>query len=474
MACLGVDAILILVYLCVKISILIERWKVFILLHKKIHVMKKLHIYVTIIFFFFLFEIQSIQAQRNEWVNQVIIVNGGRFESAPPYSDYVTVQKYDPVTHVVTVFDIIYTQSTQDVIIDGHFAYVAAQDSIVKYDIDTYQRVSAIADSGMSKLYKHGNKILVSKAYPIKRFFLEVLDENLSLLARVQGISGECGGITSVGNIVYVAVTGGYSGTEGKLARINASNWTVMGETNFGPDAVGIWNLYSYDYKIYSINRTPSGNPNQGSLTVYDISGDSFLNHVIDVAVGDGAGIKDNLLYLKMNEGLGSFNLDTKQIADTTIIPDPGSADRKYIISAAVDYINSLFYINIGNRSTYGYGMIATLAGDSIGSYTEGINADAIAIDYRTPVGIDPDQTFKDFVSIYPNPVTDILLLNLIGKETIKHIKITDLTGRVIYDNVLNGNEKTLKINCEKFPSGVYLISFMTGNGVKTRKFIKQ
>ena len=158
--------------------------------------MKKLYVFTAIICIILLVEINSVQAQRNEWVNQVIIVNGGKFEG-PPYTDYVTVQKYDPVTHIVTVFDKIYTQSTQDVIIDGHFAYVAAQDSIIKYDIDTYQRVAAIADSGLAKLYKYGNKVLVSKQYPIKRFFLEVLDDNLSLLARVQNISGECGGITS-------------------------------------------------------------------------------------------------------------------------------------------------------------------------------------------------------------------------------------------------------------------------------------
>ena len=184
--------------------------------------------------------------------------------------------------------------------------------------------------------------------------------------------------------------------------------------------------------------------------------------------------MKDNLLYFKMNEGLGSFDLDAKHIVDTTIIPDPGSANRKYILSAAVDYINSLFYINIGNRSSYGVGEIASLTGDSITSYTTGINAEAIAIDYRTPVGIAPDQPFKDFVTMFPNPVVDFLTLNLYGNETIKIIKITDLTGRIIYHKVLNSNEKTININCEELTGGVYLISFMTDNGVKTRKFIKK
>jgi len=241
--------------------------------------MKKLFIFTTILFIIFFVEIHSVQAQGNEWVNQVIIVNGGKFE-APPFTDYVTVQKYDPVTQTSTVFDVIHTQSVQDVIIDEHFAYVAAQDSIIKYDIDTYQRVAAIADSGLSKLYKYGDKVLVSKQFPIKRFFLEVLDENLSLLARVQNISGECAGIISGADTIYLAVNGGYAGTEGKLARIKTSNWTVVGETNLGPDAVGIWNLYNYGNKIYSVNRTPAGGANRGSISVYDIYLGTFSNMI--------------------------------------------------------------------------------------------------------------------------------------------------------------------------------------------------
>ena len=436
--------------------------------------MKKIYILPLLLLLSCLFEAIDIQAQRNEWVNQVIIVNGGKFESVPPLTDYVTVQKYDPVAHTVTVFDVIKTQSVQDVIVHDHFAYVAAQDSIIKYDIDTYERVAAIADSGMAKLYMFGNKVLVSKQFPIKRFFLEVLDENLSLLYRVQGISDQCGGITSVGNAVFVAVNGGYAGTEGKLARINSSNWSVMGESNFGPDAVGTWNVYPYDYKIYCVNRTPAGIPDQGSITVYDIYQDTFVNYLFGVNIGDGSGIKDNILYLKMNEGIGSFNLDTKQIVDTTIVPDPGSAARNYILSSAVDYVNGYLYLNIGNRSTYGYGKITNMAGDSIGSFTEGINADAIAIDYRTPVGVKPGQSNSDQITIYPNPVYDLITITLNNPGEVSVLKITDQTGRVILEKKPIGNEKTLSFDFSENPSGIYLVLLTTENGIITGKFIKR
>jgi len=175
-------------------------------------------------------------AQRAEWVNQVLIGIGGKFEMTPPYSDYVNMMKYDPSTHNTSIFNTIKTQSVQDILISGDYAYVAAQDSIVKYDINTYQRVAAIADSGIACLGLFNDKLLVSKQYPIVRFFMEVLDAgSLALLDRIQFISGECGDITCTKDSVFVAVNGGYMGSEGKLAVITPMAGTLFVRSTWAP-----------------------------------------------------------------------------------------------------------------------------------------------------------------------------------------------------------------------------------------------
>jgi hypothetical protein len=189
-------------------------------------------------------------AQDNEWVNQVIVTNGGRFEFNPPFLDYVTVQKYDPVTKSVTVFDTIYTQSVQDVVIAGNKAFVAAQDSIVEYNLDTYQRVITIDDSGMNRLYVHNNKLIITKQWPVKRFYVEVLDisNNLGLLARIQNITGDCGdAVVSDKDTLYVAVPGVYPTSRGKLAVIDQGTWTLQREIDFDTVAKGISDLYNYN-----------------------------------------------------------------------------------------------------------------------------------------------------------------------------------------------------------------------------------
>jgi hypothetical protein len=115
-------------------------------------------------------------AQTMSWVKQVISVNSGKFEASPPYLDFVTVQAFNPSNQSVNGFNTIFTQSAQDILIHGQFAYIAAQDSLIKYNLNNYDRVAAIADSGLSKLGIYHNRLIVSKQYPVNTYFVEVLD----------------------------------------------------------------------------------------------------------------------------------------------------------------------------------------------------------------------------------------------------------------------------------------------------------
>ena len=111
--------------------------------------MKKLHFLTACWCLVALLPLLTI-AQKVEWVEQVIVGNGNKFEATPPYIDYVTVQTYDPSNGSTSVFDVIKTQSVQDVLIANQKIYVAAQDSIIMYDANTLLRLAAVADSGLS------------------------------------------------------------------------------------------------------------------------------------------------------------------------------------------------------------------------------------------------------------------------------------------------------------------------------------
>ena len=315
-------------------------------------------------------------AQLNGYVKQVITSNSGKFEYLPPYNDYVTLQLYNPQNKQVSNFSTIYTQSSQAIVIGGHFGFIAAQDSIVKYDLNTFQRVAAIADTGLNRLALYKGRLLVSKQYPVTQDFLEVLDtSDLGAVAQVSGISGDCGGICSLNDTVYVAVNGGWMGTEGKLAIVDPSSWILKTEVNFGHKAVGIMEIYTYNDRIVSVNKTPYGIVDTGSVTIYTPANRSYNNVFLPTNVGAGSGIKDSLLYLGINYGIGSFNLNTLAIADPGIVQDPGSSVYTYIISSALDTLNGRIYVNIGDYVTPGHCLVTSLKGDSIDTFSTGISS---------------------------------------------------------------------------------------------------
>ncbi len=325
------------------------------------------------------------------YVKQIVTANSGTFEFAPPFNDYVTVQSYNPANASVQEFGSIYTQSAQEVVIAGGVAYVAAQDSIIKYALNTWERTGAIADSGISRMALYKGFLVVSKQYPLASNFVDILDSaSLSLVGRIAGISGDCAGIACTEDTVFVAVNGGWMGTTGKIAVIDPSGWTLVREIDLGPDAIGINNLYAYQGRIYSVNKTPYGMPPVGSISMYNPADGSSHTEVLSVKIGNDAsnrdaapGVRDSVLYAIFNEGIGSFNLNTMQIIDTMVVPDPGSAIFTYIVSSCIDTINNQLHINIGNYVTPGYCLVTTLNGDSVTSYATGISSDALAADYR-------------------------------------------------------------------------------------------
>lgn len=71
-------------------------------------------------------------------------------------------------------------------------------------------------------------------------------------------------------------------------------------------------------------------------------------------------------------------------------------------------------------------------------------------------------------LSSFPNPASEILNVNLQSSSTEGYLKITDVLGKVVYDEKIVGSKK---INVEEFKNGVYILN-LTSNGTKTTKRI--
>jgi len=112
------------------------------------------------------------------YVEKVIIANGGIYETLPPYSDYVTIGSFDPNFKTYTVFDTIYTQSSQSVLVDSNFVYVAVQDTLIMYNINTYQRVASRRLSGINKMTVYNSLLIVTRGFGASSDYVVVYDKN--------------------------------------------------------------------------------------------------------------------------------------------------------------------------------------------------------------------------------------------------------------------------------------------------------
>ena len=74
-------------------------------------------------------------------------------------------------------------------------------------------------------------------------------------------------------------------------------------------------------------------------------------------------------------------------------------------------------------------------------------------------------------VSIYPNPVSEILNISF-NDEDINQLIITDVTGKAIVNKIVTSG--TEQIDMSGFKSGIYLISMWKGNEVYISKIIKK
>lgn len=122
---------------------------------------------------------------------------------------------------------------------------------------------------------------------------------------------------------------------------------------------------------------------------------------------------------------------------------------------------NNLFCIKVTDEA-------AATAGTGVYS-TWTIIADNNPYYFSETCALNTTQFSKNEISIYPNPVVDVLKFSS-NLPKIQSIKVFDALGRSVLTNtVLNSNE----IDLQHLEPGFYLITFKSSNGTQTRKFIK-
>ncbi len=423
--------------------------------------MKKIY-FLSLMALTLVFSANCAKAQLSTYTNQIIIVNGGNFSNA---DDYVTVSAYDPETQITNEFATIYTQSVQSVVLHENFAYVAAQDSIVKLNIDSYEKVSAVAAPGINQLATDGNVLVASFWYPVTENFVKIFSlEDLSLITDIEGISGEAAGILIHDGVALVAVPGGWGSTTGKIASIDLETTTLLSEDDYGEFYAGIGYFAFYNDVTTAFMKTPWGETDSKAAK-FDLEGEIIEEFTYESAsLANKTGKVGSAFYAEINNGIGVFDLASGELTNATVV----APQEQTIAASVIDTNNMLIYLTTTDFASTGAGFIYNTNGESVGSFDAGISAQAIAVDYRDNTSISERNTLLS-LSIFPNPASNFVKLNIPPGEDLTDLRITDISGRLVTDVT-----PSRQIDISTLSAGLYFISAKTNSNNYSGKFIKK
>ena len=428
-------------------------------LHKNYQKMRKLNLFIT-----FLLLSGATFAQKT------IIVNGGQFGNA---LENVTLTSYDTQTKTTSIIDTINTSSVQEILIDGNEAYVIAQDSIVKYDLITENRLASTKFAGIStkSLAVLGNELVVSNWYGKSSDNLYIYNKNT--LSLVDSVSDVNQGVTSIfidSGYAYVnqnQSTGApnYTDTLGLILKIDVANRTVvdtirvtnysldMGQFVANPNGLGFYSINSLSNTITSIDFATNTATNTNFNQNFRITNRSQYQIVDDTA------------FLRMNEGIGSINLSRLSVIDSLIIDT---------VVTAFTYDTSAhnFYITQTDFFSYKQGGVYSRSGTKLDTLVVGFSPEVIRMFYNQTVGLAAVfyEEQKSF-SVYPNPAKEFIQIDL-NQDLSENAELNlyNQQGQLVKSlNHFNNQERIYLNDLER---GLYIARLVTKGQVLTQKII--
>ncbi len=417
----------------------------------------------------------ALHAQ-NTYVHRVIVLNEGHYDYVNHIQTVpVTIGAFNPATHAYVVFDTIANaRFASHVLVDGTSLYVAADNQLIRYNADTYQKEATATVQGIRKMAVWNNQLLVSRGEYLQTFnsYFQVYDKNsLNFLYALPVSAGPhyaSEGIVVKNDIAYLAINNGFDfGNEvGFIGRIDLINQNYLNEINLGVGGKNPENIILDNNQIYTVNNTDY---TTASISAIDIASQAVntINLMTTTGCGASAYASSYILFQVIGDNrIGRFSTSSFSMHDTLMI-------NRTIYGMAVDELNNLFYVGETDYSTYGKIYVYTTAGTAVDSFDVSVSPGNIALDIRSAVNIHETTQVIPSLTYFPNPSHEQTRV-VIGenKNNGKDVFIlSDLAGRVL--NKICVDQSSFVLDLHAFDAGLYILQSTMNPGVQV-KIIKQ
>jgi hypothetical protein len=203
------------------------------------------------------------------------------------------------------------------------------------------------------------------------------------------------------------------------------------------------------------------------------------------VLLPDGWTVDDSIEYsvkgVYQNEPVGPYNdtgwvihsMDQSQMYEDSVGPAPEgyywwgglSSDTAHVDN--LDSISLTITINVGDTTgeftiTYAFGTLDFWERNPVA-----LISDPMDLTVTAPTNV--ARYLEGEISVYPNPVSDILSVN-VGGITHGEIRLYDIAGRLQMERTINS--KVNRFDISQYPSGPYILKVRTDQGDYTQKIL--
>ena len=331
---------------------------------------------------------------QTEYVHQVLLLNEGRYDYyEQEIIEPVSVGIYNPSTNLYnTIIELDNARFASDLIIFGDYFYVAADNKVFKYDLNSYELIAEQDAPGVRKMAIYDNYLFITKGdYDSATFSSVIFDSYLDVfsasdLSFVMSFDISNGPQWSTENIIinedklYVAINNGYEwgNYKGIIGIVDLSTMDYAHEVDLGEDGKNPVNMMFKNNSVYTINNKNWDGSSISMVNVADLETETI--NLSNVSAGCGVSIirNNNLLYqLSSDYPVYSFDLLTLENSN----PIEGLIHNYYAIT--INPINGYTYTSVSNFVSNSSILIYDVNSNLVNSFFSGVATGKIVFDVR-------------------------------------------------------------------------------------------
>jgi len=324
-----------------------------------------------------------------EYVHQVLVLNEGYFDySTSQIIEPPTIGSYNPQNQTYTVVATIdSTRFASDMIIDGEYFYVAADNKILKYSIDNYTLLAETTVPGVRNLMVHNGILFASRGEYMVSYdsYLHVYNTNdLSFITSYDTISGPKWATQNMivnDDMLYVSINNGFEwGNEkGLIGIIDLQTMYYTNEIDLGPDGTNPDNMVFDGTYIYTINNKDWSGSSISKLDLITSTPTTINMSMVSTGCGTSC-LRDNTVMYQISGETEIYEWDTQSMPSygTSV----GFNDNFYELS--MDNLNGHLYASTTDFVSTGTVHIYDSANVFINSFMAGTSPGVIIFDVRS------------------------------------------------------------------------------------------